>query len=631
MRLNWGIVSISVVLILLSVAVTLESPKDASNDGWSYHYYSGAMLFDNRLDTDYFGASAQGYFNPLVHAPFAAMVKAGWPDRLVGTVLAVYSSIALVLVAIFYHFILAMSGLELVLAMALSLLSVVVWTCSGTSTPDLFLQIPVFIGMILLFRDDGTPGYGIKTALFCFGLALGLKLTMLIYVPAVGILLVARRYRQRINNGQLVWAAIMLVAGFAAAYAWWGLQLYHRFGNPFFPFFNQWFKAPDFTIEPIRDTRFLSGNLWWQLLLPFRMATSDVFTYIEVIAPDLKPGVFLIGLAALLVWRYLLRKRVEMSIAEVEFVGFVFISFFVWVLISGNGRYAVGLLLLLGGAIIVLIKRLVLSPWRWLVIAIVMLAQVGVFVESGIEVGAFRLGKGEWGGEWFNLKMDKPIRQSLVLMGTANSNSVMIRNMDDKSSLVSVNAPYMLKPGKTIEEKINQYAGRIEGIVLAPDRRALDDSDWMQEKFFENFGRFGLSWDDAQPCYFIQSAGQNQTLPQDELLSCHLKKDQAAARQYEQVTREASHYYAVIEAMCPLLFSPADNAIEIEGRNLQKYYRNSEVHVYIAANGSVLAKKHWSIVFFPLGNVADIDSAKPEEWKEHLCPMLLEARSPFSR
>ena len=135
------------------------------------------------------------------------------------------------------------------------------------------------------------------------GVAVGMKLTAIIYIPGIAVVLLRRLFQHEMSWSEGLWYFMGGVSGFLLSYGWWGYALYQQFGNPLFPFFNEFFKSPHFAQEAVTNRRFISWNLLEQSLLPFRVALSEAYTYIEMREPDLRPGVFVLSILALLVAR----------------------------------------------------------------------------------------------------------------------------------------------------------------------------------------------------------------------------------------------------------------------------------------------------------------------------------------
>ena len=618
-----------IAVTMLAVILTWVAPKDDNSDAWAYHYYSGVMLLDDRLELDYFGASSQGYFNPLVHLPFAAMVKANWPDRLIATAMALYSAVALILMIVFYQGSLGLNRWALIGALILSLSGLIVWTCVGTSVPDLFLQIPIFLSLICWFnfRSGCKPNQLFMSGLF-LGIALGMKLSAIIYIPGMAVLLVCGLFRRQINWLLLALYCCGGVVGFVLAYGWWGLTLYQQLGNPFFPFFNEWFKSPHYALEPIANHRFIAANFIDQFLLPFRVAGSDIFTYVELKAPDIRPGAFVLAVLALLTSLIFKKNKMRLSIKESDFLIFLVISLYAWVFTSGNGRYGVGVFLMIGAGILIALRAaLPLKAFRSSFLLVLLLQLFVVFQITSVNGVPFRFGVGEWGGQWFNIDAATVLGKGnqLILTGTRNSYSVLEKDMGENTSLINVYGLYALDLNPVIEKKIFQYQGRILGVITGGEE-AIQYKDWLEMMYFEQFGRFGLSVTDYSQC---------QTVPKFDLsgsigaafIFCPLVENLNAAKKYALITKDARIFFEKIEEFCPDVFSPRKYAVTINNGLIGKYYANYEIDVSVTASGKTQAKKQWSMMLFSLGNISEIDGFSAGEWHKKYCEPLRRSKA----
>ncbi len=620
------------LLLAMSLTVTWFAPKDDNSDAWSYHYYSGNMLFDNRLDTDYFGASIQGYFNPLVHAPFAAMINARWPDRWVAMAMAGYCSLALMLMAVFYRVSLNLTGWTLFSATLLSISMYVVWTCMGSSVPDLFIQIPFLISLLCLFNFRKTKS---ATMVFWagafFGVFLGLKLSAIIYIPGYAVLLCYWLWLREIRWTVFVVVALGCILGFLLCYGWWGLELYKHLGNPFFPFFNDWFKSPHFSAEAVYNKRFISWNLAEQLLLPFKAAGSEVLTYIEMREPDIRLAVFVVAVLALAVFSAFQGRKDRLEYFEKDFLIFLFISLYTWVLISGNGRYGITIFLMVGAGIFIACRAILpLKIYRSLMLLVIIFQ---IFVMYSVRLGdksvVFRFNRSPWnpGAEWFDIDFKKTLGSGgqLVMTGMRNSISVLVKDIGPDSSVINVYGGYALENSEYIQSKITQYDGRIVSVIKAR-KDLLDNREWIEKTHFEQFGRFGLKVADTSRCVFEAPRGKQEATTSGFFV-CPMEKDVSAIGRYEEITRDARKYYEKIEKICPELFSPKKYAITVLESSKEKYYSNSEIDTYMKNTEEVFAKKIWSMMIYRLGPMSEMDAISPKDWSEKYCDPLLKSRA----
>ena len=81
----------------------------------------------------------------------------------------------------------------------------------------------------------------------------------------------------------------------AAALRWsrapWSYRLEGKFGNPFFPLMNGFFRSPEFTTEPLRHLRFIPATFAEALWRPFAMVDPMDMVHEELTAPDLRYAV----------------------------------------------------------------------------------------------------------------------------------------------------------------------------------------------------------------------------------------------------------------------------------------------------------------------------------------------------
>ncbi len=101
------------------------------------------------------------------------------------------------------------------------------------------------------------------------GAGAGLKLTGMLYVPGLvlGVLLIAAPLRTRVTRAILIAAAAL--GAFAVTAGPWMLELYTRFGNPLFPYFNQVFRSEWADPESFSPRGYGPGSLLEWLAFPF--------------------------------------------------------------------------------------------------------------------------------------------------------------------------------------------------------------------------------------------------------------------------------------------------------------------------------------------------------------------------
>jgi hypothetical protein len=144
--------------------------------------------------------------------------------------------------------------------------------------------------------------------------------------------------------------AFLLVAGHHLATLW------HSFGNPVFPLFNDVFASPYFDAVSLHDTRFAARDLGRLIGYPFYWMKTNIYLVCELPLRDWRGGIAYVATAVGLLLRFanLLRREPQRppTVAETQGLGlvaaFVAVSYVLWAAAFGIYRYAVVLEMLTG-------------------------------------------------------------------------------------------------------------------------------------------------------------------------------------------------------------------------------------------------------------------------------------------
>jgi hypothetical protein len=302
---EWAVVAAVSVVACGAGAVALG--QDVGFDVLNYHFYIGYAFLTGRLNQDIAPAGPASYFNPLVD---------------VVHYLGMHYLRPIVLTALLG----ALQGLNIVLLWRIAratLRTHALWLAPlaallggvgqngasllGTMYGDNTVSIPALAGLLAIVGAE-RPG---RRRLFlggaAGGAAVGLKLTMA--APHVGLTLLAGTVAWRERRFSLLAAfALGSLAGWGVTDGWWALEMWNRFGNPLFPFFNDLFQSPFFRSEFLRDTHWrASGPLDW-LLVPVHAALGQYEGLQQVRFRDPRLLLASLTLGAWLVW-YLSASR----------------------------------------------------------------------------------------------------------------------------------------------------------------------------------------------------------------------------------------------------------------------------------------------------------------------------------
>jgi hypothetical protein len=162
------------------------------------------------------------------------------------------------------------------------------------------------------------------------------------------------------------------VAGFAVVAGWWLFAVWRRFHNPFFPYFNNLFRSPDYPLEAVRDTHFVTRSPWSLLTYPYYWLVGGSTTPIrlspasETDPKDARFAFALAGALAVSAIALFSRKRRFAPLARTE-TGLLLacaIDYPVWLYAFGIHRYMIPLEILCGTVVLVLADWIATGLWR---------------------------------------------------------------------------------------------------------------------------------------------------------------------------------------------------------------------------------------------------------------------------
>ncbi len=403
------------VLLAATVAGGLAAVAFGPDRNWdlmNYHLYDPYAYLHGRYSFDVEpAAEAMSYVNPVADLPFYGMVQSinRWP-RVIAFALGACHGVNFFLL---YRVIRLVVGdgdrrrqaLLRAAALAIGVSGAGAIGVLGTTTNDLIASIFVLAALLPCLRlgggtaEAGSARTGFLLAGACLGIAVGLKGTMAVFVPAFALIVVylavtTKKYAGLLLFGVASLAGLLLVAGHQMWILW------RLFDNPVFPRFNGIFRSPFYGPVNYRDARFLSASVWDVIFYPFywafhsgkpvqylRMGHSgcfisssfpgcDDFRDIRLaLAESLLVVLLAVGAVRLAIWRG--RRARAAAAADIRFgllIAFVVVSYLVWVASFAIYRYAVALEMLSGPVIVAAVIRL--TPRGWVGTAIALAAAI---------------------------------------------------------------------------------------------------------------------------------------------------------------------------------------------------------------------------------------------------------------
>lgn len=143
---------------------------------------------------------------------------------------------------------------------ALCLMSPLALSEAGSTMIDFVTAVPIVGAYALLLCHPRRTGAAALAAGLLLGAATALKLTNGVFALGVPGFALAGPESGGARLRMLLLCALAALAAFLAVGGPWHLALWHRFGNPFFPYYNNIFHSPDYPPVAIRDSRFRPGT-----------------------------------------------------------------------------------------------------------------------------------------------------------------------------------------------------------------------------------------------------------------------------------------------------------------------------------------------------------------------------------
>jgi len=355
----------SVVLCALAV----HFGRDLNFDFLNYHLYVGLAAGGDRIKQDFFPAGIQSYLSPYSYIPLYWLVRAELSSNAVVAILALIQSLIAIPVAVLCMRLNSPSTnfLTWLWMFVMALATPVLLIELGNTFNDLGCSVFTLLGLVLALPPASGPvarGRALgRIALSGTLTAVGIALKLSLVPVSVAIPLVALIAWQTIFTGfrdrilVLVCWGMGACAGLLVAYGPWGYLLWQEFGNPVFPFFNSIFQSPYFPPYSFSHERFKPQTVVEFLTTPFALVEFARNTYTEVPAPDARPLAYLL-LALIALPATMLRSRLANSpgLSRLKNANptvlaihvYILLSWLLWLSISGNGRYALPLFIVIG-------------------------------------------------------------------------------------------------------------------------------------------------------------------------------------------------------------------------------------------------------------------------------------------
>lgn len=460
LRLVWA--AIFIMIPVVSGYYSLLLGMDNNWDLLNYHYYNPYAFLNDRLDVDLAPGQMQTYLNPLLDLPFYYLVR-NLSARAVGFVLGLVHGINLsLMLGIFLIVVrdlaeewkLILGGLAVILAM----FSPMYVAELGTTFNDNLTSLFILGGLILLMLATRSIQAGRRSPGFIFaalaglsiGMGIGFKLVAFPYAvgaaAALPFLLRDRTERLKLMLifGLAGLAGVLITSGF------WFWEMWERFRNPIFPFFNNLFPTTS-TIDVKSSIR--ARPLVRLLLFPLLMNRYPLLVA-QVKFQDIRMFVvFLLTLMSIVV--FILRKNDRGSaIIHRRFGNFIvvffWVSFYTWLFLFPIYRYLLVLDVIVPILLLILVARN-FRPTQTAVQIYMLLAVVILAIFNPPDWG--RLG---WNARFFMIEPASVTidPESVVLMLGDAPTGFIVPDLPPTAAYLRVDGNMQLSPGDPLFEQV---------------------------------------------------------------------------------------------------------------------------------------------------------------------------------
>ena len=336
--------------VLAGGALSVSMGTDRNWDLRNYQIYTPYAWLQGRIFFDLAPAQIQSYFNPTLYLPHQALFFAlqDWP-RVFAFLMGLPAGLfGFLMLRIAWEHAAQLQGpgpvawAAAAIAAGMGLTGAAFLPGVGLSSFDVVVAVPVALAYWLVLREVLRRDAGqavrlrpLAVAGAVAGLAVGLKLTVLPFVAAIGLMILALLgLRAAIVAGAAMAAAFLVGFG---PFAW---TLWQATGNPMFPLYNDIFRSPEWFPRHVADERFLPRSLLQGVFYPFwwLRTNSSLVTELQMRDPRMALGYLAWGaLMAMLVWQ----RRFAGARALWLALGVAALSYGVWAKLFGIYRYIV--------------------------------------------------------------------------------------------------------------------------------------------------------------------------------------------------------------------------------------------------------------------------------------------------
>ncbi len=451
--------------IIFSGLLSIFPGKDCNWDLKNYHIYNPYSFLNNRLNYDIAPAQLQTYFDPSLDLPFYILMFLLNPIIYGFAVGAIQGLNFYLIFFISYElfpderdkirkiisFLIAIAGF----------LSVNNLAEIGTSYHDNIVSIFVLWGLYLLVKSKDKSQKTILLSSFLLGVGSGFKLTTFIYGLPFLILLPIFGNSTKEKFKKLLIGGFSFLSGFLLIHGYWMLKLWTNFKNPFFPYFNKFFKSPYYDNVSIARSNFFPRNLMETFFYPFYFAKKQRLVN-ELLFRDLRLALCYTLLIVFIVFMIISRKKLKGKLNKnyVFLLLFFPFSYILWQEVFSVYRYLTALLLLSPIFIALILKILIKNKKIFTLLLTLILLIVTITIYP------MDFGRCNWGKKYLEAKVPGIKNDSkTIILTTWEPTSYVIPFFPKKVRFICVKNNFLSPNSKSLLEK------KVKEILKKPGNR----------------------------------------------------------------------------------------------------------------------------------------------------------------
>lgn len=353
------------------------------------------------------------------------------------------------------------------------------------------------------------------------------------------------------------------------------------------------------------------------LLRPLLMTDPVAGLYFELAAPDWRFAFFIAFITIALATR---RARANLTASQgIGAVGLLLLMG-VWTFASGNGRYFIWGLVMVGPLLVMALRLLPGTHGLHLsLLALVATVQM-VAMQSSYTANAW----GVVGVERNPVPLDDAALRhepAVFLSMSALSFSVLVPRFHPEARWAAISGQYVIKPGSPEQRRLRDLltSPLPKYLMLPLDRKGIGPQGEIQQ------GLAGLATDTLTPyglelapskCTFLASAlsrvthdrSADGTLPEPGFWFCPLQPRPGGPATVPDSTQHFTDVFQRIEQRCPRFFPPGSGRAVFADDSIGLFYAMTDMRVLIDRDDDVYFKYFRAMNPSRLGKVADVRS-----------------------